>query len=1045
METMREITVNVNGVGDMDAFQVASPESRVGAHGHDLVVTAGEDGMIFVTDVQAETVVHEVVVSDGTIVSIAVTPEQTHLVLACEEDNSVYTYKMPPQFDMDQLVYRSTVAIRQVACCNKFIAIADEEQAITLVLRGNTEQLIKVSGHEQPIKSVAFDPTEQYLVSASEDNTVRVFELHADTLSATEKAQFRVYYDDIRDEDVRCRCAWQPSGNSRLLAVPSVNPNTVELMQCSNWKSTGQLALPVGRGTSAPINLVAFSPNGLYLAAVTMAKELFVWTISSKECIRSWKVEYMPLSLKWARGDNALVVFHAGGKVAFVKDAIPQGLTPPHGLGLASVDPSRPSGKQLETTKNPRKFIEDEAEEDRDPTGNDATEDDDSEARVEAIKASFGFGSSTDGHATLPDDDEDPHGDNEAVVVAKGSRGLAAAATWVKPFQSGATPEGSGSVHLLAWTPIGEVECIRGASLSENIVKVEFTDKSRRGFKFNDNYMFSMAYLDDHGAIFASPRRAREEWDLVDNNSNGVEGDLISSFVFYRPFESWASNSAWHISLPDAEDAECVACAQEFCAVATSLQCVRVYTTSGLEYALWRVPNRIVTMAARGNHLAVVYLSPTGLYDGSLSFQLLRITVSSALDRVEMVVQGDIPLCPPPADPFASPSENERIRNDRSVWSRLKWLGFDDRDILYTVDSFGCVHALAAAFGWQWFPIASVGNALIKKPEERHGIFTLGVVNSSLLYFPLERGASAPRLRGKHRPVPSSLAFQHAQFPKMSGSASSAAKKADTPPNLMWYNSNLWALSNHARSVHASARDRHERVVVQEKAEMDKALILMMKTACTNDEPARVLDLAKCLHLEKSHQIAQKLAVHYGLRQLQTQLYDLYEAQFVHVAQDDEPMERPFQSKTVSSAPRNNLESRVPLSGDHDRPTASSRAVLGRVRSRATTVKSIQEATEHHDSDDECEGSEPARVNDTPEASADEDEPPHSTAEDSSQRRRGVSTVQKDTEKVRANTGPPVNPFLKKPSTPSAQDSKKKAGLERLALFKSPPSKKHKR
>ena len=37
-----------------------------------------------------------------------------------------------------------------------------------------------------------------------------------------------------------------------------------------------------------------------------------------------------------------------------------------------------------------------------------------------------------------------------------------------------------------------------------------------------------MAFLDDYGAVFAVPRRAREDWEDLEAGSN--EGDVISSF-----------------------------------------------------------------------------------------------------------------------------------------------------------------------------------------------------------------------------------------------------------------------------------------------------------------------------------------------------------------------------------------------------------------------------------------------------------------------------------------------------------------------------------
>ncbi|GLE02143.1 hypothetical protein PINS_up010981 [Pythium insidiosum] len=201
---------------------------------------------------------------------------------------------------------------------------------------------------------------------------------------------------------------------------------------------------------------------------------------------------------------------------------------------------------------------------------------------------------------------------------------------------------------------------------------------------------------------------------------------------------------------------------------------------------------------------------------------------------------------------------------------------------------------------------------------------------------------------------------------------------------------------------------------------MDKSLILMMKAACTNDEPARVFDLAKCLHLEKSHQIAQKLAIHFGLRQLQTMLYDLYRERF------EQPRERhldetPMATQTVAFKHTQPIESAAP-----------SGAVRGNPRlARQPKPQPEQEPTQSTDNGDEPPSTPPT----SPKSKSD-------AFSGSSRMRRVEEPAKPAIERSVA----PTNPFLKKPS-PSNADSAgsgkttagKKGGLERLAKFTSPP------
>ncbi|KAJ0388671.1 hypothetical protein ATCC90586_010332 [Pythium insidiosum] len=70
------------------------------------------------------------VVWDGATPAVAVVPEQTHVLLVSGDENALYSYKMPPTFEMDALLFRSTVAIRHIACTSRLIAIATEDPEI---------------------------------------------------------------------------------------------------------------------------------------------------------------------------------------------------------------------------------------------------------------------------------------------------------------------------------------------------------------------------------------------------------------------------------------------------------------------------------------------------------------------------------------------------------------------------------------------------------------------------------------------------------------------------------------------------------------------------------------------------------------------------------------------------------------------------------------------------------------------------------------------------------------------------------------------------
>ena len=96
------------------------------------------------------------------------------------------------------------------------------------------------------------------------------------------------------------------------------------------------------------------------------------------------------------------------------------------------------------------------------------------------------------------------------------------------PFQSGSTPSQQ-KRRYLSWNEIG---CV----LSRNedaycSIDIEFHDiMSRKNIHITDHYHFTMAALENHGAVFASPCT-----------------DTIPSTMSYRHPSSWTINSDWTI------------------------------------------------------------------------------------------------------------------------------------------------------------------------------------------------------------------------------------------------------------------------------------------------------------------------------------------------------------------------------------------------------------------------------------------------------------------------------------------------------------------
>jgi chromosome transmission fidelity protein 4 len=104
-----------------------------------------------------------------------------------------------------------------------------------------------------------------------------------------------------------------------------------------------------------------------------------------------------------------------------------------------------------------------------------------------------------------------------------------------------------------------------------SFIEIEFADiEKHRPIRFNDYTGFTMACMGSIGAAFASPETQEA-------------GETTPSTIFYRPFDAWAPQSDWTVTLPKGEEATCIAIGNTFVAVSTSKWLLRIFSFSGIQ------------------------------------------------------------------------------------------------------------------------------------------------------------------------------------------------------------------------------------------------------------------------------------------------------------------------------------------------------------------------------------------------------------------------------------------------------------------------------
>ncbi|KAF7514050.1 hypothetical protein GJ744_004375 [Endocarpon pusillum] len=123
-------------------------------------------------------------------------------------------------------------------------------------------ELQKLEGHTSWVKAVAFSPDGSLLVSASDDRTVRLWQVS--TGQEVQKFEGDTYLVNA--------VAFSPDGSLLALALYD---RTVRLWQVSTGQEVQKL-----KGHTSLINAVAFSPDGLLLASASYDETVRLWQVS---------------------------------------------------------------------------------------------------------------------------------------------------------------------------------------------------------------------------------------------------------------------------------------------------------------------------------------------------------------------------------------------------------------------------------------------------------------------------------------------------------------------------------------------------------------------------------------------------------------------------------------------------------------------------------------------------------------------------------------------------------------------------------------------
>ncbi|CAL8079519.1 unnamed protein product [Calicophoron daubneyi] len=736
------------------------------------IVSGGSDGKVKVLDDVKDSSPMEHIVGEK-INAVACKPNT--IILASEG-----TYVHMLQIDdglPDGMATRFTAEINDVALNKDHskLATCSSDFLIKIVNFASScgeDREFTLEGHKGAVLSVAYDPLDIFVASASCDGTVRIWRV--DKRKEVKSIQAVAKCNDPQLAPSICRLCWE-ANEGKFLAVPV--DKEVRLYERDTWQVLCLLTSP---SITQPITVCSSSVDGSLLASGSKDGLMVVWKVNERSvihCLRDVS-ESEICSLSWhPHQTNSLLYANKNGCLGLLRVTEPQhissnALSPRAMETLLGCDEDGDTDEMLRAAAaqaESSRLMDDIAE-------HVANSDDDDAGSIDLSRIKSGFlidDDKEEAEIPKPTDLIQPEAEAPVLAVLPTEIDRSLTRRIQKPFQSGSMPL-SFHERFMVWNRVGIVTGYRGSDAEESdknapeqsscSIEVEFHDTSvHHSLRLSNGLGYTMADLSLTALLLASP--GTNDPSLADDAAAGVEIDAADiSHIALLPLDTTTAGGGdtaveWVAKLPPGEACETVCLVPNtdgsekgFAVVATSRHILRIFlqpsagTTSlrsSSSLHLFQLTKLgmppisipgcgVVTMSSHPSQpiLAVVVSVASGelnwrlYYLGGVMFGEGRTGCPAWLTGSVAQWQ-PLPLSPAPSTQPDLPGVG--------LCARLKWVGFSDLGALYTHDACGVVRRLlhgrtSGAPDYHWVPVCDTHSLL--KPSNRYSdnYFVVGVL-----------------------------------------------------------------------------------------------------------------------------------------------------------------------------------------------------------------------------------------------------------------------------------------------------------------------------